>query len=370
MGNLFDYLTWRGDLSFSQSPFNPVDNIIFCQLSYFPFGGIVPDFEAANGISIRSAAEIIKKKLSGKNSALKKAVLFKDDPALISALASTRRFGDCVLKGYVNHVDRELEKQFCALTIEPDTDKSTIAYCGTGASFVGWKEDFRMTFRDTVPAQIEAVEYLENASKTIKGDFRLCGHSKGGNLAVYAAAFCDKKIRRRITDIYSNDAPGFHKPVITSEGFKAVQQIIHSYIPQSSIVGMLFEHGTGSTVIKSSQSGLMQHDLYSWEITHNDMIHVDKITKESLFIDKTLRDWTASLDQAQHDQFIDGLFDILNASKAESFTEMTDDWFNTTIRILQSLGNLDESTKKVIDRTLKALFRTARNNIALLKPGK
>ena len=50
----------------------------------------------------------------------------------------------------------------------------------------------------------EAVEYLENVAKKTKKSIRLGGHSKGGNLAIYAAAFSKDDTRKRIIDIYQN----------------------------------------------------------------------------------------------------------------------------------------------------------------------
>ena len=40
MGNIMDYISWRGDLSFAQSPFNEVDNLILACFSYVNLDGI------------------------------------------------------------------------------------------------------------------------------------------------------------------------------------------------------------------------------------------------------------------------------------------------------------------------------------------
>ncbi|GHV93719.1 hypothetical protein AGMMS50293_00390 [Spirochaetia bacterium] len=369
MANVFDYLTWRGDLSFAQSPFNPVDNIIFSQLSYLPLDHIMPGPDKKNGISIDLLAKNFAESLSHETSHLHPELMFKDAPAFVSALGSSKRFKNCELWAYVNHVDISQEKQFSALSIIIGDGSSFIVYRGTDANIVGWKENFNMGFSEAVPAQLEAVSYLEKAAKIIKGPLRIGGHSKGGNLAVYAAAFCNKKIRRRISEIYSNDAPGFHHQVIESEGFQSIKERIYSFVPQSSIVGMLLEHGSPYTVIKSSQSGLMQHDLYSWEVTHNDMVRLDRVTQGSRFVDKTLREWISSLDYDHRQQFIEALYTILSASQAKSIPELTGDWFNAAGRMIQSLGNIDEHTRTLIGKTLAALFRAARNNIdTLFKP--
>ena len=368
MANIFDYISWRGDLDFAQDPLNPVDNIIFSQLSYVPLDGIVPGPDEGNSISITQAAEIFTEKMRSSSPQMRQAITYKEDPAFISALGNCGRFGNCRLSGYVNHIDAALGKQFCALCINTGTDSFFIAYRGTDATIVGWKEDFNMSFSETVPSQLEAVKYLEKIAGAVTGPLRLGGHSKGGNLAVYAASFCDRETSGRITDIYTNDAPGFHRHVIESEGYRAIRDRIRSFVPQSSIVGMLLEHDSDYSVIKSVQTGLMQHDLYTWEVTHNNMVPADGVSQRHRFVDKTLRDWIAGLNYDQRQRFTEALFTILNTAQVKSMHELTADWFKTAGLMLQSLGNVDESTRKVIGKTLASLFRSARKNITLLKP--
>jgi hypothetical protein len=370
MANLFDYLTWRGDLEFSKSPLNPVDSVILCQLSYLPLDDIVPGPGEKNGINIGLAANMLREKLQN-DSDLKSHLMYKDDPQLLNALASSNRFGKCHLFGYVNHIDTDREVQFSAVCVHTNDDCCFIAFRGTDFTFVGWKEDFNMSFKEVIPAQIEAVNYLERMASMIKDPLRLGGHSKGGNLAVYAAANCRKNIQKRITEIYSNDAPGFHKNVISSEGFAAIKDRVHSYVPQDSVVGMLLEHGCDYTVIKSSQVGILQHDQYSWEMTHNNMVQVDNVTLSSRFVDKTLRDWIDSLDVEHREQFFDALYSILSASETKSIPELENSWFKAVGRIIKSLSSIDESTRNIINKALGELFNSARRNIdTLLKPEK
>jgi len=371
MANLFDYLTWRGDLKFAQSPLNPVDNIILCQLSYLPLDGIVPGPGEKEGISVSLAASIFAEKLRNDTSDFKSLVMFRDDPALVSALGSSNRFGNCQLLGYVNHIDTDREVQFSAVCVYTGDGSCFMVYRGTDSSFVGWKEDFNMCFKEVIPAQIEAADYLEKMSSMINGPLRLGGHSKGGNLAVYAASNCHKKIKNRITEIYSNDAPGFCKEFIAGEGFSAIRDRIRSFIPQSSVVGMLLEHDCDYTVIKSSQIGLLQHDLYSWEVTHNDMVHADEITLSSRFVDKTLREWIGSLDNEHREQFIGALYSILIASEVESIPDLEKTWFKAAGLMIKSLGNIDEPTRNLIRKALTELLNAARRNIdTLFKPEK
>ncbi|GHU89595.1 hypothetical protein FACS189476_08770 [Spirochaetia bacterium] len=368
MSNIFDYIVWRGDLSFSQAPFNPVDNIILTHLSYLPFDNIVPSPDKKNTITIAEAAERIATVLKHKPEAFGDALICKEDPALLAALGACERYKHLKLAGFVNHIDLKQEKQFSALTIMTGDRSFLVTYRGTDNTLVGWKEDFNMSFSTAVPAQLEAVPYLEKMARRIRGNLRLGGHSKGGNLAVYAAAFCDKKFQRRISAIYSNDAPGFNREVIASQGYRAIKKRIHAFIPQSSIIGMLFEHDDDYTVVKSTQTGIMQHDVYSWEVSHNDVIRLDTVTQGSHFIDRTLKEWIGGMDREQRQRFTDALYDILSSTEAKSLPDLTMRWFKNAGLMIQTYKDIDDSTRDIISQTVSALFKSARNNIYTLLP--
>jgi hypothetical protein len=365
MANIFDYLTWRGDVDFNISPFNPVDNIIFSQLSYLTLDDIVPGPEDKNSISIALAVRVFDEKLKSP-SGLKQTSIFKDDPKLISALGASRRFGNCQLFGFENYVDPNRDIQFSALSIYTTDDKYFIIFRGTDSSMVGWKESFKMSFKKVIPSQAKAVEYLEKMAARIKGPLRIGGHSKGGNLAIFAASYCDKKIQKRITDIYSNDAPGFHEDVISSSNFAAIKDRIRSYVPQSSVIGMFLEHGYNSTVIKSSQSGLLQHDLYSWEVMPTDLARAEKSTIGSRFVNKTLREWMNNFDSKPREQFIEALYHVLSISDVKSTHDFEVSWFATACRMINSYKHIDIQTRKLIRKTLAELLRSAGRNIDTL----
>ena len=361
MANMFDYIKWRGDIDFNVLPFNPVDNIIFSQLSYLTLDGIVPGPEDKDGISIDLAVRIFDEKIKSPQG-IKLTSYFKEDPDLIRALANSKRFGNCHLFGYVNKFDENIELQFSAICIYTSDDHCFVAYRGTDVSIVGWKEDFNMCFKEVIPSQTEAVNYLEKMSGKIKLPLRIGGHSKGGNLAIYAASYCNKNIRHNITDVYSNDSPGFREHVIQSSGFAAVKDRIRSYVPQSSIIGMFLEHGYDSSVIKSSENGLMQHSLYSWEVTHNDLVRAEKSTLSSQYINKTLREWVNSLDNERREQFIEAMYEIISAADVKSIIDLEKSWFTSAGKVLKSLRAADESKRIIIRQALKELFQTAQKN--------
>jgi hypothetical protein len=364
MGNLFEYLKWRGDLEFSRSSLNPVDFVIFSQLSYLPFDGIVPPPGVKEGISLHLAMSKLQENIQ--SSAGKESLGFDEDPDFIKALCSSNRFRNCHLLGFINQIDENIGFQISAICIHTDDGCCSVVFRGTDASLVGWKESFNMCFREVIPAQTEAVKYLEKMAPLLKGNIRMGGHSKGGNLAIYAAAYCEKKIQKRITEIFSFDAPGFCENVIASKGFTAIKDRINFFVPQDSVIGMLFEHGRNYNVIKSSETGLLQHSLYSWEVTHNNMVHVDKVTSGSRYIDKTLRDWINGLANEDREKIIETLYTILSASDIKSIHDLERSFFPSMGKILKFIGNIDERTKKLLNKTFIEFFNAARRNIDTL----
>ena len=281
--NIFDYLEWRGELPMNQCPFNEVDNLILCQLAYAKFDGILPD-KFNHSMELKQAAEMYDKMKS------EDAVLFdnKDGECFYRLLISSERFSSMKICGYVNHVDADEQKQFSAMTFGLNDGTYYVAYRGTDNTLVGWKEDLNMSFMSPIPAQEEAVRYLERAAKELPGrpKFRVGGHSKGGNLAVYASQFCSDRTRRYILDVYNNDGPGFRKE------FKSLAERIHTFVPQSSIVGMLLEYEEPYTVIHSSSiSGILQHNPFTWEVLGPRFVYEEDTDKFSQYIDRTLKDF-------------------------------------------------------------------------------
>lgn len=361
MANVFDYLSWRGDLTLSADPFNNVDALILSQLSYLDFKGIVGQEFDGKAISIRAAAQQFLASIGNRSSTSN-----INYERLIFTLAECNRYKNMKLMGYVNSIDYESEKQFSAVTILPEDDTVFISYRGTDNTLVGWKEDFNMSFLNTVPSQLEAVKYLEKAASLQKKPLRLGGHSKGGNLAVYASAFCSSEIQNRIIDIYNNDGPGFNEEIISTEGFKKVVSKVRTFIPQSSVVGMLMNHEEPFTIIMSSELGLLQHDSFSWEVMGKDFKCLDNVTSSSRFIDKTLKHWLAIMDDERRGQCIDALYEIFTATGAKTLKELTSSRFKNSVTLVSTLKNIDEPTKELILETLHLLFKSARKSFPML----
>lgn len=358
MGNLFDYLEWRGDLTFAQSEFNKVDNLVLSVLSYVELTGIAPEEGCNEKITIKEAADYyfefhdLKEDAPG-------LLLSNDFIKLFYIMARSKRFGSLQISHYVNHVDEAEEKQFSALTVYLGDRTAFIAFRGTDDTIVGWKEDFNMSFQTPVPSQTEAVSYLKMIMKQTRCKLRLGGHSKGGNLAVFATAFSGIRAQRRVIEIYNNDGPGFTRKIIETDEYKNIMEKIHTYVPQSSVIGMLLEHEESYQVVHSNQKGIFQHDPFSWEITGTEFVYEKNLTHESRVVDQTLKEWILSMDDAQKSEFVDALFGIF---EDEEYTTLSELSIKSLGAMIKSYNNMAEETRHMLQKTIKLLIEQAKKN--------
>ncbi len=356
MANVCDYIKWRGDLDLEKSEFNEIDNLILSRFSYFPFDNIIEENEV---VTIKELSERF-----NKQDINKLPILWKDDVDLFPLMGQSKRFGEMLATKYINKIDVEQEKQFSAITVLMPDDTIFVSYRGTDNTIVGWKEDFNMSFKSHIASQISAKEYLEIIAKEYPDKkIRIGGHSKGGNIAVYAATFVSNEIKDRIINVYNNDGPGFCEDVIETPEYQETIKKVHTYIPQSSIIGRLMNHKEKYTVVESVQKGIMQHDLYSWQVLGKEFVTLKELTDGSEFVDKTIKGWLENVEPAKREQVIDVVFDILNATDAQTMKELKSNWFSNGRAIMTSYKNIDNETKDMIWQTLNALFKIAKNNI-------
>ena len=368
MGSLFDYLNWRGDLSFSQSEINDVDSLIFSLLSYVDFRGIVPStHETADAVPLRTAINAY----FAKNPDPKKISLGVMVPKaifdLIRVLKETKRFRNVGVKAHVNIIDLQNEMQFSATTFLLDDQCAVVAFRGTDDTLVGWKENFNMSFMDFVPAQKQAVLYLEDVALHFGGRLYLTGHSKGGNLAVYSAVRSRESIQNRIDRVWSNDGPGFSHKMLDDPDYIKIRPLIRTLIPQSSIVGILLEHEENYTVVKSRQKGPMQHDGLTWEVMGDSFVCLQTVTDECKRFDKTLNQWINQMTKEQREEFSDALYQILSIDNALTLTDLV----SMRRKWLARGKDIDPHVYKSLSEMLTSLINlSAKNFIDDIRPKK
>lgn len=314
MGNLFDYLSWRGDLTFDQVPFGPVDALILSTLSYVHFDGLVPDGPEPPVLLGRAAEDFLA-------ASRRDRCRCEDDLKLLRALADAPRFARLGLCCCADRFVPKEETQFSALSVLLGDGSAYLAFRGTDGTLVGWKEDFNLSFLDVVPAQLDAAEYVQDFAARFSGPLRLGGHSKGGNLSVAGAALSGMKVRDRIQSVWSFDGPGLSAYLLARPGYQELLTRIRSFVPKSSVVGLLLAHEEPHTVVDSDQEGLFQHDPYSWQIQGPDFVCLEEVTPGSRLIDRTLKSWLAGLTNRQRETVADTLYELLSSGDARTVKE-------------------------------------------------
>lgn len=350
--SLFDYIDWRGDLLFSEAGLNEVDNLILSQISYVDFDGIVSADPTDPPVTLRNAARQYLRLHKGEIPYLGKIV----PPEIISLLAKAakcKRFAHVKMMAYTNQVDDKMQLQFSAITFLLDHGQAYVAYRGTDDTLVGWKENFNMSFMQPVPAQLEAVAYLERVAPHLPSSFFIGGHSKGGNLAVYAAVKCSPSIKERILTAFNNDGPGFDRPFIDGSDYQSIRGKIRTIIPHSSVVGMLLEHEETYEVIKSNASGLLQHNAFSWEVLGGSFIHLNTVTNESRLIDSSLKEWMNGMSTEERAQVVDSLYETLSSVGAKTLTELSVD----KLKLVKAWNTLDAKTRSVLLKCVSLLIK-------------
>lgn len=354
VNTIIDYIKWRKDLSFKASPFNEVDALIFARLAYLPFDGLVPYDKSE--VTISEACKYIDER--------KDLVPFtiEGDYELVKILQDNVRFGDLKLAYYRNHLDTDRVKQFAAITILLDDKNAVVAYRGTDNSIVGWKEDFLMTFSDVIPSQTEAKEYLTDVAAKLHSKFRIVGHSKGGNLATFAASFVTKMVKHRIIQVYCFDGPGFNQKTINSKRYLEMIDKMTTYIPQTSVFGVMLDHKEDTKIIHADAFGIMQHDLYTWEVDVTKLKYLEENTAYSAILDSSFENYLISLTSVQRRQFVDILFEIVEASGVSTFKEIQDNLLKTLPSIIEKLSKLDKESSKALMGGVKTLVGSIADN--------
>lgn len=363
MANIEDYIKWRGDLSFDQSPFCRVDALILCQISYLNFDRLLPDYDFSAEMKLSELAEIFENSRDFKKRSETGLLINRKTAPFFLQAARTRRFENIRITGYVSKTDLTIEEQFAAASYKLTDGTNFICFRGTDDSIVGWKEDFNLATETEVPAQKDAVEYLEKAAKNLKGKIRIGGHSKGGNLAMYASAIIDKKIGERILCIYNNDGPGFYEARVKSPEFVRIADKVESCYPQFSIVGMLFQHIGKQIFVESDEIGVMQHDPFSWHIMGNDFIILENNDYGSKFFHDTFNEWISKLEPARREIFVDTVFKIIESTDAKTNTELELNFARNSVKVLKAINKLDPEMRKICKETVIEFFKAGHSQL-------
>ena len=341
MANLLDYLAWRGDISFSVSPWNEVDGLLCAVLSYLNFHGL----QDHRGWTLREAKRIDLLIEAQGNS-------FGPRKKTFEAMAETVRFGDCRMHHFIALTDEDVSMQFSAMCMDLPDDTMAVVFRGTDNTLVGWREDFNMSYQTRVPAQQAAAYYLLKAAKLTDRPIRLIGHSKGGNLAVYAGASMPEKIQDRIESIWSYDGPGMNLDISRSDGFGRIRDKIHSYIPQTSIIGLLMEYYRPYTVVHSTAKGLEQHDPMSWQVYGEHFEEMESIDRTASVVCETLHEMLTNSTPEQRAAFVETLFRLADNTNATKMSDILNEKFRSLVKMAGGRKELNPETRRIFNRLM------------------
>ena len=354
MSTIFDYLDYVAYDSIYDRPFKELDVLALTELTYLPFDRIVPQGDTTNiEVRLSDAAELVDRTTD--------FIVTDQHLQLVDVLATSKRFKNLKLLNYVDEYDPDVQKQFAAMTYRLTMDVYLVVFRGTDDTLIGWKEDFHMTYMDHVPSQRRAASYLQHVMTEFpKGRFMVAGHSKGGNLAAYACSYLPDHLIERVDTIYCYDAPGLNKAIIETEGYQRIAHLVHRFVPQGSIVGMMLEVPEPATIVKSRAfGGFAQHDAFTWMVEKDGFGTLDQTSPDSQQTDQTLKQWVRETSADERKKFFDTFFGIFLDAGITSINDLMNlKNFSKIKEIFQNAQDLDPTEREMLERLAKQLIDT------------
>lgn len=325
MATINGYLDYNKNRSFKDFAFNEADILCLNELGYFCFEELDASIDFSKDVNLH---EVLMPYVTGEKPFNHSFLVTEERVKLLQKVVASKRFVNLNLSDYVNDVDAEYERQFSAMVFTlPEINHHQLVFRGTDDTMIGWKEDFKLTYVQEIPAHRAAVAYLEAYFEKYAGKVTVSGHSKGGNLALYAVAHVNDLLREQIEKIYMLDAPGLQEKGLESDGYKAIRERVTVIRPEESIVGIMLYNDIEPIVVKSNASGIMQHAVTSWQFNEEtgELILAERQTDLSQNLEKTFKQWMKELSSQELKILFDILFDTLMSSGIHSINDVTID---------------------------------------------
>lgn len=359
MAGIFDYLKWRGDISMSAVPLTDADRLILAELCYIDLGAGEPTpLDELCHEALRRQQIIVD---SGSTHSL---LHHKEDEELMRELIKSPRFSELKIGYCENKFSKSAEEQFAAMTVFLPYGAVLVVFRGTDWSLVGWKEDLNLTYADVLPAQKSAAEYLNRIAALHEGDLYVTGHSKGGNLAIYASAFCDAAVSERIVNVTSLDGPGFGEHIMNSPEYERIKDRVYTYMPSASIVGAILSRTGRFSIIKSRTHGFAQHIPYNWEIMGGGFVTGAERDGTTQLVELALNDWITGLTGEERKKFIDTVWSVFADLRIDELGDIFDG--KNTRAIIKNYNSMDEESRRYISDTLAKLRECAKASLGEL----
>ena len=378
METIIGYLE-REQRTFDELAFSSVDSLVLSSLVYLNFdaAGVV-ERQSATPARLHDVVTLTPLDDLASSSWLADS---PDTAAFVRAVMASRRYRDVEVLFYTNDLVSAVEKQFSAVTFRIPHAASAlrrraddaprprivreafgapfdedglvyVAFRGTDGTLAGWKEDFNMTFKDVIPSQAAALQYLSGVASTCACPLIAGGHSKGGNLAEYSALTCDLSLFDRIVAVFDHDGPAFSDDPSPRIGEESFRSKLFKTVPSSSIFGLMLESRRDYRIVQSDARAFLSHSPFTWLIEEGDFVYDEKLTRGSYAFDRSLDEWMRSVDPAKRELFIDTMYDLLISTEATTWSQFQDNLAKNIATVLQRGRALDSDTRAFLLRTI------------------
>ena len=347
MRNLFDYLKFYKDVSFETMAFNDIDALIFSLLSYVEFEGIAPSGKR-EFIYLEEACYKFLLKFSEKDFK-KKDWLFPNSYKLVKVLKTSKRYYHSKLYYFVSNV--EDDGQFGALTIRLPNKITFVSFEGTDSTVSGLKEDFELMYQFPIYSQEKAAAYFNQTLTIFDRNIYVGGHSKGGNLAMYAYMYGKKMYKKQVRQVYNFDGPGFLDDVLSSSVYQDLRKKLTMVVPKDSVIGMILGHKE-YLVVNSSAYAVLQHDGFTWECFGGNFV-TTSLSRKSKRLEENLREYLNGMSLEEKKSFVETVFAIFSKSNITNIMQLKDLKITTLLMLMKELTSIPTNTK----RNLVALLR-------------
>lgn len=360
--SIIDYVLFNANKDFDEIPFNRIDALIFAQLSYLNYTGIVEDTRSESpGVYLHEIAEhekfpeIFTLPRSAEN-----------NTKLFNAVAYSKRYGKVRAKFYEDIAEKDSDTQFCGVVFVLPKNLNVISFRGTDSTILGWKENCNMLYKYPVSSQEISVAYIDKVIPRLRGKVIVTGHSKGGNLAIYSSVYCNKKNKKKIERIISFDSPGFTEEFVNDEAYINTLPKISKFVPEESMIGMLLTDKSKVHIVKSDGIGFYQHDPFMWQIDGTTFVPGTKIVMRAKIIDTTFNEWVFGFAPEQREQFLEGMFLLVektNEADSPTFRQWMENLLTNIPLALDAVKGLSPQDRALSAKVIRQFFTSMGSSV-------
>lgn len=353
--SIIDYVLFNANRDFDEIPFNKIDALIFSQLSYLNYTGIVEDTRSeSKGVYLHEIAE--HEKFSDIFTLPRTA---ENNTKLFNAVAYSKRYGKVRAKFYEDIAEKDSDTQFCGVVFVLPKNLNVISFRGTDSTILGWKENCNMLYRYPVSSQEISVAYIDKVIPRLRGKVVVTGHSKGGNLAIYSSVYCKNENKKKIERIISFDSPGFTEEFVNDEAYIKTLPKISKFVPEESMIGMLLTDKSTVQIVKSDGIGFYQHDPFMWKIEGITFVPGTKIVMRAKIIDTTFNDWVFGFAPEQREQFLEGMFLLIektNEAGSPTFRQWMENLLTNVPLALDAVKDISPQDRALFSKVIRQFF--------------